>query len=223
MAKKILLSWSSGKDSAWALHVLRQQPDVDVVGLITTFNEAVDRVAMHAVRRSLAEAQATATSLPLRAVPLPYPCSNADYEARMGQAFEAAKAEGISHVAFGDLFLEDVRDYRIRQMEGTGLEPLFPIWDAPEATAELARRMVEAGFRSVITCIDPKQIPESFIGRRWDGALLDELPARVDPCGERGEFHTFCTHGPIFQAPIEVEVGEIVKREGFFYADLMPR
>ncbi|HYL06614.1 MAG TPA: ATP-binding protein [Thermoanaerobaculia bacterium] len=217
----MLLSWSSGKDSAWSLHVLRQRPDVEVVGLLTTFNAAVDRVAMHAVPRAVVEAQAAAAGLPLWPVPLPWPCSNADYEQRMSAVIGRAREEGITHLAFGDLFLEDVRDYRIRQLSGTGVEPLFPLWGSAAGTPELARRMLDGGLRAVLTCVDPKQLPEPFVGRPYDAALLAELPPGVDPCGERGEFHTCCVAGPMFSVEITVRVGEIVRRDGFCFADLV--
>jgi len=222
MPRRVLLSWSSGKDCAWTLHVLRQQPDVEVVGLLTTFNEAFDRVAMHAVRRGLVEAQAAAVGVPLWAVDLPWPCSNAEYEERMAAVIGRAREAGITHVAFGDLFLEDVRDYRVRQMSGTGIEPLFPLWRSAADTADLAREMLDAGLRAVLTCVDPRQLPEAFVGRRYDAALLAELPAGVDPCGERGEFHTFCYGGPMFGAEIAVQVGEVVSRDGFCFADVLP-
>jgi uncharacterized protein (TIGR00290 family) len=220
MRRPVLLSWSSGKDSAWTLHILRRAPDVEIAGLLTTFNETADRVAMHAVRRSLVEAQAAATGLPLWTVELPSPCSNADYEAKMSGVIERARAEGITHVAFGDLFLEDVRSYRVRQLAGTGIEPLFPLWGAVSATPDLARRMLAEGVRAVLTCVDPKQLPESFVGRQYDATLLSALPAEVDPCGERGEFHTFCYGGPMFASEIAVQVGEIVTRDGFCFADV---
>jgi uncharacterized protein (TIGR00290 family) len=219
---KILLSWSSGKDSAWALHVLRRTGDVDVVGLLTTFNEAFDRVAMHAVRRDLVEAQAAATGLPLQRVMLPYPCKNAVYEERFVAALVEAKAAGVSHVAFGDLFLADVRDYRIRLLEGTGVAPLFPLWGTPADTPALARQMLDAGLRATLTCVDPKQLSARFVGREYDAALLAELPDGVDPCGEKGEFHTFCHACPEFRTAIPVQVGEVVHREGFDFADLNP-
>lgn len=221
--RRTLLAWSSGKDSAWALHQLRQDPTIELAGLLTTFNEAVDRVAMHAVRRSLVEAQARAVRLPLWDVPLPWPCSNEEYEARMGAAVARARANGVTHMAFGDLFLEEVRDYRIRQLAGTGIEPLFPLWGAAEATPALARTMVAAGVRAVLTCVDPKQLAERFVGRHYDEALLADLPPGVDPCGERGEFHTFCHAGPMFDAPIAVSVGEVLERDGFWFADVRER
>jgi uncharacterized protein (TIGR00290 family) len=222
MTRRVLLSWSSGKDSAWTLHLLRRQPDVEVVGLLTTFNEAADRVAMHAVRRALVEAQAEAAGLPLWPVPLPWPCSNADYEQRMGTVLARARAEGVTHTAFGDLFLEEIRDYRIRQLAGSGVEPLFPLWGSPADTPGLAHQMLDGGLHAVLTCVDPKQLPEAFAGRPFDTALLAELSPGVDPCGERGEFHTFCTGGPMFARAIAVQVGETVCRDGFCFTDLMP-
>mgnify|MGYP001358299376 CR=1 FL=1 len=217
---KAWLSWSSGKDCAWALHVLRRRGDVEVVGLLTTFNESADRAAMHAVRRRLVEAQAEAVGLPLHSVMLPYPCSNEAYEARMAAASAEAVRAGVTHVAFGDLYLEDVRAYRIRQMAGTGLEPLFPIWGTPDDTPALARRMLDAGVGAILTCVDPKQLDPKFAGRRFDETLLAELPAAVDPCGERGEFHTFCHRSPEFRRDVPVELGEVVHRDGFWFADL---
>jgi uncharacterized protein (TIGR00290 family) len=220
--KRVLLSWSSGKDSAWALHVLRRRDalDLDVVGLLTTFNEAFDRVAMHAVRRELVEAQAAAAGLPLVLVRLPYPCTNEVYEDRMKAAVAEASAAGVTHMAFGDLFLADIREYRIRLLEGTGVEPLFPLWGTPDDTPDLARLMLAGGLRAVLTCIDPKQLGERFVGRQFDEALLAELPPGVDPCGERGEFHTFCCCCPEFRNDIRIKVGEIVQRDGFWFADL---
>lgn len=221
MTKRVLLSWSSGKDCAWTLHVLRQQADVEVVGLVTTTNEAFDRVAMHGVRRTLVEAQAVAAELPIDIVALPWPCSNEVYEAKMAEAFARARTQGVTHVAFGDLFLADVRDYRIRQLAGTGLEPLFPLWGTADDTPALARAMMAAGVRAVVTCVDPRQCPDAVAGRIWDDALLAELPAKVDPCGERGEFHTFCTHAPFFSRSIDVVVGNVVTRDGFCFADIV--
>jgi len=213
-----LLSWSSGKDSAWALHVLRGRQDVEVVGLVTTVNRAFRRVAMHAVRESLLERQAEAAALPLWKVPLPWPCSNEEYEAAMGELLERARGEGVEAMAFGDLHLADVRAYRERQLAGTGLEPLFPIWGLP--TDRLAREMVAAGLRAVVTCVDPRQLDPAFAGRVFDAAFLDDLPAEVDPCGERGEFHTFCTAAPPFRREIPVTPGPSMERDGFVYADL---
>ncbi|MDP9238505.1 MAG: adenine nucleotide alpha hydrolase [Chloroflexota bacterium] len=213
-----LLSWSSGKDSAWSLHVLRQNDEVEVIGLLTTVNELYDRVAMHAVRRELLEAQAESTGLPLWPLPIPSPCSNEEYEARMRRMVQRAVSEGIQAVAFGDLFLADIRAYREQSLVGSGLQPLFPLWQEP--TDQLARTMLAAGVRAHITCVDPKQISGTFAGRAWDAPLLAELPPSADPCGERGEFHTFVSDGPMFHHPIPVTVGEVVEREGFVFADL---
>lgn len=221
--KRALLSWSSGKDSAWTLHTLRQDTGVEIVGLLTTFNDSVDRVAMHAVRRALVEAQAAAAGLPLWSVPLPWPCSNEQYADLMSGVIARARADNVTHVAFGDLFLEDVRDYRIRQLTGTGVEPLFPIWSGASETAALARGMQSAGLRAVITCVDPRALDVSYVGRQFDEELLDSLPPGVDPCGENGEFHSFCYAGPMFNAPIEVETGEVVSRDGFHFIDVLPR
>jgi uncharacterized protein (TIGR00290 family) len=217
---KALLSWSSGKDAAWALHMLRQVGEVEVVGLLTTTNAAFDRVAMHGVRETLLEAQAEAAGLPLWKVPLPWPCPNEAYEALMAKACARAAAEGIEAMAFGDLFLEDVRDYRIQKLAGTGLRPLFPIWN-PD-TASLARDMVAAGLKATLACVDPKVLEASFAGRPFDATLLAELPPSVDPCGERGEFHTFAWDGPMFSHPVPVRRGEVVERDGFVFADLVP-
>jgi uncharacterized protein (TIGR00290 family) len=216
---KILASWSSGKDSAWMLHVLRQQHPGAVAGLLTTLNEAFDRVAMHAVRHTLLRAQAEAAGLPLVAVNLPWPCSNAEYEQRMGDAVRAAIADGFTHVAFGDLFLEDVRKYREERLAGTGLTPLFPLWKT-RTTQELAAEMVAGGLRAYLTCVNPKKLDRSFAGRAFDASLLADLPAACDPCGENGEFHSFAWAGPMFAAPIPVQVGEVVDRDGFVFADL---
>ncbi len=215
---KILVSWSSGKDSAWMLHVLKQDPAMHIGGLLTTMNEQFDRVAMHAVRRRLLEAQADAAGIPLRTVPLPWPCTNEQYEERMRAAVTQALSEGFTHVAFGDLFLEDVRKYREEKLAGTGLTPLFPIWGIP--TQELASRMVDGGLRSVLTCVNPKHLDRSFAGRQFDQSLLDDLPPGVDRCGERGEFHSFAWNGPMFNHPVSIEVGEIVERDGFVFADI---
>jgi uncharacterized protein (TIGR00290 family) len=218
--KKILLSWSSGKDSVWALHLLRQQPDIEVAALLTSFNSAADRVAMHAVRRALVDTQASRTGIPQWSVDLPWPCSNAQYEERMRGVCQRALAEGITAIAFGDLFLQDIRDYRERQLQGTGLEPLFPVWEIP--TTKLARDMIAAGVKAKITCVDPAQVDRTFAGRDFDQALLDSLPHGVDPCGENGEFHTFVYDAPVFSSPIAVSMGEIVERDGFVFADVLP-
>jgi uncharacterized protein (TIGR00290 family) len=219
MREKALLSWSSGKDSAWTLHTLRQQGDVEVVGLLTTINEAFDRVAMHAVRVELLEAQAAAARLPLVRVPIPSPCTNEVYERAMSRAIDGAKLAGVSVMAFGDLFLEDVRRYRIEKLAGTGIRPIFPIWGIP--TDALAREMLAGKLRARLTCIDPKALAPSFAGREFDEALLAEFPPTVDPCGERGEFHTFAYDGPMFERAVPIRAGEIVERDGFVFADLM--
>jgi len=219
--KRILLSWSSGKDSAWSLQVLRQRAEYEVVGLLTTFNGEADRVAMHAVRRELAERQAAAAGLPLWAVPLPWPCSNEQYEGLLAQACARAVAEGIEGVAFGDLFLEDVRAYREKQMKGTGLEPIFPVWGLP--TAALAREMIAAGTRAKLTCVDTEKLDRAFVGREFDEELLAALPEEVDPCGERGEFHSFVYAGPMLKAVVPVSVGETVVRGQFVFADLISK
>ncbi len=220
MKKKVWLSWSSGKDSAWALHVLRQQGEYEVSGLITTINSAFDRVAMHGTRRALVEIQAEAAGLPLIAAPLPWPCSNTDYEHAMQQVCDQALAQGVSAIAFGDLFLADVRAYRERQLHGTGLQPLFPLWQIP--TDQLARQMIESGLRARLVCVDPKQLDPSFVGRDFDRQLLRDLPPGADPCGENGEFHSFVYGGPMFSRTLPIIPGEKVERDGFWYADVLP-
>ena len=215
-----MLSWSSGKDSAWALHVLRQAGVVDVVGLLTTFNVEFDRVAMHAVRRDLVICQARSVGLPLWPVFLPWPCPNDAYEAAMAAAIARALRAGIAHIAFGDLFLDDIRAYREERMAAAGIAPLFPLWGLD--TSRLAREMVQSGAQATVVCVDPAQLDESFCGEDFDAAFLEALPESVDPCGERGEFHTFAWDGPAFSAPVFVERGEIVRRDGFVFADLRP-
>ncbi len=215
--KRVLLSWSSGKDSAWALHLLRQNTDCEVVGLLTTVNSEFDRVAMHGTRRSVLEAQARAAKLPLWSIPLPWPCSNQAYEQQMQAACERAVNEGVNAVAFGDLFLQDIRIYRETQMRPTGLEPLFPLWGLP--TSALACDMIAGGLRAKLTCVDTKQLSQTFVGRDFDTAILEDLPPGVDPCGENGEFHTSVYAGPMFAAPLCLEPGEVVVRDGFAYAD----
>jgi len=202
---KILLSWSSGKDSAWALHLLNQQHPGAVAALLTTVNEAMDRVAMHGVRRSVLEAQARAARLPLHVVHLPHPCPNEVYEAKMRTAIADAKANGFTHAAFGDLFLEDIRRYREEKLAGTGLEPLFPVWGIP--TGELAQQMIDGGLRARLACVDTRRLDAGFAGREFDRVMLRELPADVDPCGERGEFHSCVYDGPMFKEPIELKTG----------------
>lgn len=215
---KILLSWSSGKDSAWALHVVNREHPGAVAALLTTVNEAVDRVAMHAVRRDVLAAQARVAGLPLRIVPIPHPCSNEVYEARMAVAVGQAIVDGFTHVAFGDLFLEDVRRYREERLAGTGLEPMFPVWGLP--TAQLADEMIAHGLQARLSCVDTRVLDRRFAGRLFDQSLLNDLPPGVDPCGENGEFHTCVTAGPMFTDALDLEPGEIVTRDPFVWADL---
>jgi uncharacterized protein (TIGR00290 family) len=219
--KRVLLSWSSGKDSAWALHLLRCDPGIELVGLLTTLNTEFQRVAMHGTRRSVLEAQANAAQLPLWIVPLPWPCSNEVYEQLMSEVCKRAVDEHIDAVAFGDLFLTDVRAYREKQLKSTGLEPLFPLWEIP--TAALAREMIAGGLRAKLACVDTKQLPGSFAGREFDESLLRDLPLETDPCGERGEFHTCVYAGPMFTAPLNLEHGEVVNRDGFVFADFQEK
>lgn len=217
---KTLLSWSSGKDSAYALHSLLLTPSVEVVGLLTTLNSTVARVSMHGVRESVLDAQAQACGLPVTKVWLPDPCSDQEYREAMAEMISEARARGVEGIAFGDLFLEDVRSYREKQLAGSGIEPLFPLWGRP--TPELAEEMVASGVEAIITCIDTEQIDRRFLGRRYDRHLLEELPDSVDPCGENGEFHTFVWDGPMFRRPLDVTRGEIVERDGFVFADIRP-
>lgn len=214
------MSWSSGKDCALALHRTRTAGEVEVVGLLTTVNAAFGRVAMHGVRRALLEAQAAAVALPLHVVELPWPCSNEVYEQLMGRAVAAAAADGVEAMIFGDLFLEDVRRYRERALEGSGVEPLFPLWQQP--TDLLARELLELGVRAVLSCVDPAQAPAALAGRWYDAALLRALPAGVDPCGEHGEFHTVVVDGPGFASAIPVTIGATVERDGFVFTDVVP-
>jgi uncharacterized protein (TIGR00290 family) len=218
---KILLSWSSGKDSAWALHLLNQEHPGAVGALLTTMNAGVDRVAMHGVRRDVLEAQAAAAGLPLWTVPLPDPCSNEVYEARMREAVARALVEGFTHVAFGDLFLEDVRRYREERLAGSGLEPLFPVWGIP--TSGLAEQMIADGLRARLACVDTRVLPASFVGREFDRELLTDFPAGTDPCGENGEFHTCVYAGPMFQRPLTLKSGETVERDVFVWTELVCR
>jgi uncharacterized protein (TIGR00290 family) len=214
---KILLSWSSGKDSAWTLHVLNRTNPGCVAALLTTVNEAFDRVAMHGVRADVLRAQARATRLPVRVVGIPDGCSNDAYDRRMRRTVEEAVADGFTHVAFGDLFLRDIRTYREQRLSGTGLTPLFPLWDLP--TEALARDMIDAGLRARISCVDTRTLDASFAGREFDAALLSDLPGGVDPCGENGEFHTCVYAGPMFHAPLPLETGEQETRDPFVWND----
>ena len=218
MKKRTLVSWSSGKDSAWTLHVLRQDPAVDVVGLFSTVNQNYDRVAMHATRLELLHRQAEAVSLPVEVLKLPDPCSNEQYEAIMRRFIQQAVARGIECIAFGDLFLEDIRQYRENHLRGTGITPLFPLWKRP--TPQLAEQMLAAGLKAFICTVDLKKLPAHCAGREWSNDFLRELPKDVDPCGENGEFHTVVVGGPLFHEPIPVKVGQIVERSGYAYADI---
>lgn len=219
MTRRAWMSWSSGKDSAFALHAIRAERAVDVRALLVTVNVEADRVAMHAVRRSLLEAQAHRLNLPLHVVEIPSPCPNDVYEARMAGAVFAARAADVEAMIFGDLFLDDVRAYRERNLAGSGITPFFPLWRRP--TDLLARDILAAGIRAVLTCVDPTVVPAEFVGRSFDEALLGELPAGVDPCGEHGEFHSFVWDGPDFTSPIEIELGEVVTRDGFVFRDVV--
>jgi uncharacterized protein (TIGR00290 family) len=215
---KTILSWSSGKDSAWSLQVLRQTPGIEVAGLLTTVNETLDRVAMHGVRRTLLDAQAEAAGVPLHVIPLPSPCPNDIYETRMAMFVRQALADGVEAIAFGDLHLEDIRAYRETRLSGTGLKPLFPLWRLN--THDLAGRMIRSGLRAKITCLDPNKLPRTLAGREFDMDFLRDLPDGIDPCGELGEFHTFAYAGPMFARAIAVSMGESVDRDGFVFADL---
>ena len=217
---KALLSWSTGKDSAYTLAVLRECAEVDVVGLVSTVNAGADRVAMHGVRRELLLRQAEAVGLPVHAVDIPWPCSNQEYETAMSAVVTAAHDQGITRMAFGDLFLADIRAYREERLRGTGLEPMFPLWGRD--TAGLARDMLGAGIAAVISCVDTSQLAPAFAGRSFDHEFLRDLPATADPCGENGEFHTFTWNGPGFRWPVPVQVGQSVDRDGFLFTDLLP-
>lgn len=221
MKRKTLLAWSSGKDSAWALQLLKQQPDIDVVGLFCTVNEEFNRVAMHAVRVELLRQQAQSVGLPLDIIEIPNPCSNQDYEQRMRAFVDKAKQADIKCFAFGDLFLEDIRKYREKNLKGTGIEPIFPVWGV--ATEKLSQGMIVGGLRARITCIDPKHMPEELVGREYNESFLRDLPQGVDPCGENGEFHSFVFDGPMFRYPLNITVGEVVHRDGFVFCDLLAR
>ncbi|MEE9208747.1 MAG: ATP-binding protein [Gemmatimonadota bacterium] len=217
---QVWLWWSSGKDSAWALHVLGDDPALQITGLVTTVTADFDRVSMHAVRTEIVRRQAEAAGLPLHLVEIPYPCDNATYEARARSLIEAARSSGVRAMAFGDLFLEDVRAYREDLLAGSGIEPMFPLWGLD--TAELSAAMITGGLEATVTCVDPGQLAVTFAGRAYDASFLEDLPAEVDPCGENGEFHTCATAGPMFSGRIEVCPGKILTRDGFVFADLLP-
>lgn len=215
---KAVLAWSSGKDSAYALHVVRSTHEYEIAGLLTTLTDAFTRVSMHGVREELLDRQVERVGLPCTKVWIPSPCPNEVYERAMGEATAALKASGVTHVVFGDLFLQDIRAYREAQLARAGMHAAFPLWGRD--TAQLAREMIGDGLRAVVTCLDPRALDRSFAGRRFDAAMLDDLPASVDPCGENGEFHTVVTEGPIFASPIPVQVGTVVERDGFVFADV---
>lgn len=220
---KALIAWSSGKDSAWALHQARRAGDYDIVGALTTVTDSFARVSMHGVREKLLEAQCAAAGLPLVTVRIPYPCTNEIYEREMARAMAEAKTQGITHVIFGDLFLADLRAWREEKLAGIGMTAVFPIWQeqADKGTPALAREMIAAGIEAHLAVVDLKKLPASFAGRRFDQSLLDDLPGGVDPCGENGEFHSFVSAGPMLAQKIKVTVGETVEREGFAFADLV--
>lgn len=219
MDEPILLCWSGGKDSARSLRELRLDPSLRVIGLLCSLSSEHDRISMHGVRRELLEAQTRSLGLPLATVELPSPCTNADYERAMEQALEPFLRAGVRRVAFGDLYLEDVRRYREERLARVGMTGLFPLWGRD--TRELAREFIELGFEAHLTCVDPRQVDRALCGRRYDAALLADLPAGADPCGENGEFHTFVSAGPIIATPIGVRTGEVVERDGFVFCDLL--
>lgn len=216
----VLFCWSGGKDSAMALHALRADAGCRITALLTTITEEYDRISMHGVRRVLLERQAESLGLPLHLVPIPPQCSNAIYEARMKEALEQHFACGVRKIAFGDIFLADLREYREKNLAQVGMKALFPIWKRD--TSELAREFVRQGFRAVTVCVDPRVLDASFAGRELDASFFADLPPGVDPCGENGEFHTFVFDGPIFKTPISCGVGEKVARDGFCFCDLLP-
>jgi uncharacterized protein (TIGR00290 family) len=217
---KALIAWSSGKDSAWALYEARRPGELEIVGALTTVTHEFCRVSMHGTREELLAAQLEAARLPAVVVRIPFPCPNEIYEREMAAALNEAKRAGVSHVVFGDLFLEDIRAYRESRLAEIGITPVFPLWHRP--TAALAREMIDGGLEGYLVCVDRKKLPASFAGRKFDRALLDSLPADIDPCGENGEFHSFVSAGPMLSRRVAVKVGETVERDGFAYADLLP-
>ncbi|OGW56276.1 MAG: ATP-binding protein [Nitrospirae bacterium RBG_13_43_8] len=220
MTKRTLLSWSSGKDSAWALHVLRQNPGIELLGLFTVMNKKYSRVSMHATRLELLQVQANAVGLPLQTIDLPDPCTNEQCDTIMRHFVTESSAKGVECMAFGDLFLEDIRKYRENQLKGTGIEPVFPLWGIP--TKELADQMLLAGLEAYVSSVDLKKLPSCFAGRKWSKDLIEDFPEDCDPCGENGEIHTIAVGGPMFRKTVSVRVGEVVERNGFAYADIIP-
>ncbi len=219
MKPKAWIAWSSGKDSAWALHQVRVSGEYDVVGALTTITENFERVSMHGVRREVLDAQLKAAKLPLIPVTIPFPCPNEIYETRMSEAVKAAQAMGVTKIIFGDLFLEDIRAYREEKLRGTGIDGVFPLWKIP--TGNLAREMIVGGIKARVVCLDPKKVPRELAGKLFDESLLAALPAGIDPCAENGEFHTCVIDGPMFGKNIDVKAGEVTERDGFVFADLM--
>ena len=219
-ARRALIAWSSGKDSAWALYEVRRSGEFEIAGALTTVTESFNRVSMHGVRQELVRLQVEAAGLRPIVLHIPSPCSNEVYERKMAAAMDAARASGITHVIFGDLFLEDVREYRERQLAGTGITPVFPLWG--RQTSQLAHEMIDAGVEANLCTVDLSKLPALYAGRRFDNALLDALPAGIDACGENGEFHTFVSAGPMLSQKIAIKTGETIERDGFAFADLLP-
>lgn len=220
MKKKILFSWSSGKDSAWALHILREQPNTEIIGLFCTFNMKYERGAMHAVRNELIQQQAEKLGLPLQLIPIPSPCSDSEYKVIMADFIEGAKSQGVDTIAFGDLYLEEIRRYREANLAATGIKPIFPLWGKP--TDELSKEMINSGLRAKITCLDPKCLSPDFVGQNYDNDFLEKIPDNVDPCGENGEFHSFVYDGPMFTGRVNIRLGDTVTRDGFVFKDILP-
>ena len=220
MPLEVLFCWSGGKDSAMALHALREQGDCRIIALLTTITEQYDRISMHGVRRVLLERQAESIGLPLHAVPIPPQCINAIYELRMEEALAEHFARGVRRVAFGDIFLEDLRAYREKNLALAGMRAIFPVWKRD--TRELAREFMRLGFRAITVCVDTRVLDAGFAGRELNASFFEDLPPSADPCGENGEFHTFVFDGPIFKAPLSIKVGEKVMRDGFYFCDLLP-
>jgi uncharacterized protein (TIGR00290 family) len=218
--KRTLLSWSSGKDSAWALYLLEKDTNVDLIGLFTVVNEKYDRVAMHAVRTELLQKQADALGFPLKIIHIPDPCNDEEYKKVMSGFMENVFSQKIEYMAYGDLFLQDIRNYRENHLKGTGIMPIFPLWNKP--TKELAEEILYSGVCAYITCVDPRKMSPECIGQKWSRSLIDSLPKTVDPCGENGEFHTVVVDGPMFKKPVKVSVGEVIERDGFVFADIIP-
>lgn len=213
-----MVSWSTGKDSAWAYHKISQQQEYDIAGLFCTVNKQYSRTAMHAVRIELLQMQAESVGLPLEIIEIPYPCSNEAYESIMQTFIDKVKLLGVECFVFGDLYLQDIRDYRVSKLHGTGIEAVFPLWKIP--TQQLAHEMINGGLKAVVTCIDPKQLDAQYVGKIFNHDFIKSLPDRIDPCGENGEFHSFVFEGPMLKNSIKIKVGEIVERDGFVFSDV---